>query len=221
MMAFENKGLEDNGKIVPERTLIGTTAKGLELMTRKPLNVSGMNGAQFLAKLDEKTTGGKPTLYPIDDRPAASFSTRHFIWGFREEKAPGMIGTCIASLEDLGHVLKSPSTKELIDPRTMEEWNKRLQGFAFVHLPQTSVLDMALAGSENFPIRPDGHVDNVRGYEMSNLAQRSVNAMPDGSNHGLYVSQAGDGRFVVSTHDTIPEFRWSNNTRLLLGVRKL
>src|SRR3989344_8381068 len=213
-MTLEDKDLENNNEVVPERTLVGTTAKGLELITRKPVNVSGMNGAQFLAKLDEKSKGEKPTLYPVDDH--AGFSVGSFIRSFRNEKKLGMIGTCIASLEDLGHTKKSPSTGELTDPRTMEEWNKRLRGFAFVHLPQTSVLDMALAGSENFPIRPSGHTDNVRGYEMSNLAQRSVNAMPDGSNHGLYVSQAGDGRFVVSTHDTIPEFRWNTDSRLLL-----
>lgn len=216
MTSFEVDGLKNNAEIVPEGTGIGTSAKGIELITRKPLNLSGMSGAQLLAKLDEKSGGDKPTLYPIQ----SSF-VREFIGGYGVVKARGLIGTCIVSLEDLGH-MRSPSTKELVDPKAIEEWSKRLRkGFVFEHLPQTSVLDLTLAGSENFSIRPYGHRDNVRGYEMSSLAQKSVNAMPDGRNHGLYVSQAEDGRFSVSTHDTIPEFRWNTNTRFLLGVRKL
>lgn len=215
------ENLKDNSEGVPEGTVIGTTAKGLELKTRAPLLVSGMNGRQLLEKLNQKAidqpgVGGKATLYPIEPY---DFTGRH-ISELKPPKWTGMIGTCIASLEDLGHIggLRTP---QLSDPKIIEQWNTLLrQEYRFERLPQTTLLDLALAGPQKFAIRPDGHVDVPR-YEVTSSAQRSVNSLPDGLLHGLHLDQGENRKFYIQSRDTNPEFKWNSSDRFLLGVRKL
>lgn len=191
------EGFEDSSNVVPEGTILGQNAKGGQLVSWKPLHYGGMGNSQILRLLETN-----PKVYPL--RQLVDW----FIGDLPRDTRKGFIGTCIPTLEELGYG-KSVSTKELNDPKTVEEWSTRLlKGHEFVVLPPATILNILLEDvADDMPEGPYIH------------QKATVYGMPNNLDHRLYVNRTDDNKFVVGMSDANPEFHWNTNERILLGVR--